>query len=403
MSDASDALKEEYISLFIASLVPLRTVLPALTWILHDYFVTLEDEIRYIWSQQRCFSKFMYLWIRYYSIVLLIFDATQIHLFSRPGITGPTVCVAMDSIIRIVGAISLWSVEIIMQLRVYAIYKCSKRIVVFNFVLFLGSVAGFMYVLVYNAERRRAVIAQAVTLPLPGCPSIHSGIEWAQWVPATAYEGVLFSFALWKTVKSTAGRVRNKARVSIYELLLRDNLFYFFAIAAILVFNNLMVVGLTHIPWFSYGPFHAAVEILTCRMLVNLRRASMIHPFDEDTELTAISGTSSSSDDHHRPKRHGRGLRTDESWRVAPGLVSSSLGTTTGTGTMLETLESIVPVRADVEAQVAGPSGWEKQGVPVKVKIRGSDPIVEDELVSPVEVEVRVKKKLEMDDGLLLR
>lgn len=112
-------------------------------------------------------------------------------------------CVAMDSIIRIVGAISLWSVEIIMQLRVYAIYKCSKRVrhtsslllpsmmmicrlcqvVIFNFVLFLGSIAGFMYVLVYNAERRRAVIAQAVTLPLPGCPSIHSGIEWAQWVP----------------------------------------------------------------------------------------------------------------------------------------------------------------------------------------------------------------------------
>lgn len=61
---------------------------------------------------------------------------------------------------------------------------------------------------------------------------------------------------------------------------------------------------------------------------------------------------------------------------------------------MLETLESIVPVRADVEAQVAGPSGWEKQGVPVKVKIRGSDPVVEDELVSPVEVEDRVKKKV---------
>lgn len=37
-------------------------------------------------------------------------------------------CVAMDSVIRIVGAISLWSVEIIMQLRVYALYKCSKRV-----------------------------------------------------------------------------------------------------------------------------------------------------------------------------------------------------------------------------------------------------------------------------------
>lgn len=40
-----------------------------------------------------------------------------------------------------------------------------------------------MFILVHNAQRRRAVIASAIALPLPGCPSIHTGIEWAQWVP----------------------------------------------------------------------------------------------------------------------------------------------------------------------------------------------------------------------------
>lgn len=34
----------------------------------------------------------------------------------------------MDSIIRVVGALSLWSIEIVMQLRVYALYKCSRRV-----------------------------------------------------------------------------------------------------------------------------------------------------------------------------------------------------------------------------------------------------------------------------------
>jgi hypothetical protein len=38
-------------------------------------------------------------------------------------------CVAMDTIIRVVGAVSLWSVEIVMQLRVYALYDCSKRVI----------------------------------------------------------------------------------------------------------------------------------------------------------------------------------------------------------------------------------------------------------------------------------
>lgn len=41
-----------------------------------------------------------------------------------------------------------------------------------------------------------------------------------------------------------------------------------------LIFNNLMVVGVTRIPWFSYGPFHAAIGISTTRMLINVRKAT---------------------------------------------------------------------------------------------------------------------------------
>ncbi|KAG5729349.1 hypothetical protein E4T56_gene9901 [Termitomyces sp. T112] len=263
----------KFITLYRASLIPLHACLVGLTWIVHDYLITLEDEIRYIWSQKPGFSKYMFLWIRYYSLALLIFDVTQIHVFSIPGITSDTLCVAMDSIIRIVGAISLWSIEIVMMLRVYALYNCSKRVAIFNTLLFFGSIAGFLWVLIHNAQRRRAVIADSIHLPLPGCPSIHSGVEWLQWVPATVFEGVLFCFALFKTLKTTTTRLMKRTRVSLYSVLLRDNLFYFFGITVLLVFNNLMVVGVTKIPWFSYSPFHAAMGILTTRMLINLRKA----------------------------------------------------------------------------------------------------------------------------------
>ncbi|CAK5274421.1 unnamed protein product [Mycena citricolor] len=262
------------IALVLGNLIPLHVVLVGLTWVLHDYFITLEDEIRYIWSQRMSPSKFMFLWIRYYTIALLLFDVVQIHVFARPGITSPNLCVAMDTIIRVVGAVSLWSVEIIMQLRVYALYSCSKRVAAFNLALFIGSIAGFMWILIFNHSRRASVIASVIHLNLPGCPSVHSGIEWAQWVPATIFEGVLFGFALYKTCESTILTLRRGAGLPLHELLLRDNVLYFFGVTAILVFNNLMVVSVTHIPWFSYGPFHAAVGIMTTRMLINLRKAA---------------------------------------------------------------------------------------------------------------------------------
>ena len=82
--------------------------------------------------------------IRYYTLALLLFDVLQIHLFTIPGVVNDELyvrlihfplshwdmrrCIAMDSVIRVVGAISLWSIEVLMQLRVYALYSCSRGV-----------------------------------------------------------------------------------------------------------------------------------------------------------------------------------------------------------------------------------------------------------------------------------
>ncbi|KAL1664754.1 hypothetical protein GGF50DRAFT_54192 [Schizophyllum commune] len=279
-----------FTKLWHSSLIPLHACLVGLTWIVHDYFLTLEDEIRFIWPQKGSFGKYMFLWIRYYSIALLLFDVTQIHVFTIPGVTNDTVCVAMDTIIRVVGAIALWSIEIVMQLRIYALYDCSKTIAIVNGAMFIASIGTFLWILIHNAMGRSAVIADAIHLPLPGCPSIHTGIEWAQWVPATAFEAVLFFFALHKTLHSTAQRFRRGERISLYQLVLRDQIIYFFLVTVLLVFNNLMVVGVTKIPWFSYSPFHAALGVLTTRMMINTRKASAEDVcYSDDTKLLTTS------------------------------------------------------------------------------------------------------------------
>ena len=37
-------------------------------------------------------------------------------------------CLVMDPTIRVVGAVSLWAIEIVMQLRVYALFNCSRKV-----------------------------------------------------------------------------------------------------------------------------------------------------------------------------------------------------------------------------------------------------------------------------------
>ncbi|RXW17002.1 hypothetical protein EST38_g8845 [Candolleomyces aberdarensis] len=191
----------------------------------------------------------------------------------------PSRCVATDPIVRILGAISLWAVEIIMQLRIHALYnrsrKASEAMLDFEFLFTI-----LLVIMVQGAMRRSAMIASAIRLPLPGCPAINGGIQWSLWVPAMLFEIVLFGFALYKSARSLTVRMPLQDRPSLTTILLEDNILYFFGISTLLVLLNIMSVGTTLLPWFSFGPFHAGVGIMTTHMLMHLRKATV------DAELT---------------------------------------------------------------------------------------------------------------------
>jgi len=276
----------EFIVLYKRNLIPLYVVPCSLVWFLHDYFITLEDEVTYIWKQNHNFGRFMFFWIRYYTIVLLIFEVFQMYSFALPGARTRELCFAAYLAIRIMSAISLWSVEIIMQLRIYALFNCSKKVALFNGILFLISIGLFLWILVVNAFHRTDIIEPFIGLPLPGCPLVNCSSHWTLWIPATVYEFLLFGLALYKAATSSTARIKFNDRPSLAAVLLRENLLYFLVIGCILTFNNIMVVGLTNVPWFGFGPFHASIGIATSRMFIHLRKFSTEGLEGESTSLS---------------------------------------------------------------------------------------------------------------------
>ena len=117
-------------------------------------------------------------------------------------------CLAADPVTRIVGAISLWSVEIIMQMRIYVLYNRSKKVSLYrqcfftysftdpwatinqvaliNSILFIVSISAFIAILTINAIHRKSLISSVISLPLKGCPTINSSpIAWTLWIPRT--------------------------------------------------------------------------------------------------------------------------------------------------------------------------------------------------------------------------
>ncbi|KAF9489108.1 hypothetical protein BDN71DRAFT_1531631 [Pleurotus eryngii] len=142
-----------------------------------------------------------------------------------------------------------------MQLRIYILFGASKEVALVNGILYLGSVAGWVYILVHNVSRTEALIADAVRLPPPGCPTIHVSTEWAPRYVSTAYEGILFSFAAYKAITNAVHcQETQRKHISLYCLLVRDDLLYFLAVLCILVFNNLVVVPISRCSQNLYRP-----------------------------------------------------------------------------------------------------------------------------------------------------
>ncbi|KIM37266.1 hypothetical protein M413DRAFT_30991 [Hebeloma cylindrosporum] len=251
---------------------------------------TLEDEVKYFWSQKLQFGVLTFYWIRYYTIFLVLFDVIDVYIIH----VGPDKIIIYSLTF---GAISLWSIEFVMQLRIYILFNRSKKIAIFNGILFVISIAAFLWILIRNRLLGGDVHATFPANgphahgppPPPGfppphgkgmgppppsggkpCPSLTSDSRWAQWVPPTLFEFVLFGMAVYKTIVSSSAKVDINGRRSLAATLLTENLVYFFVATCVLVFNNLIFV--TRIPWLGFGPFHAGLGLATGHLLLHLRK-----------------------------------------------------------------------------------------------------------------------------------
>ncbi|PPQ92205.1 hypothetical protein CVT25_008979 [Psilocybe cyanescens] len=236
------------------------------------------------------------MWIRYYTIFLVAFDVLQIHSFAIPGVitrelwvlTSYTAFILLttelrshrslydDEDLRLVQSFKESECDLtISDMRKLIIRSECLKIAVINIVLFIISVGLFLWIMIVNAIQRKVMIDGLRQLPPRGCPSINGGSQWALWMPgahfmlllkpavklndelmvlaAMSFEFVLFGFAVFKAFVSTSALAQINERASLISVLLSENILYF----AI--------------------PFHAAMGIVTGRMIIHLLCIKFAH------------------------------------------------------------------------------------------------------------------------------
>lgn len=208
------------------------------TIIVFDHLITLDQEYNLIWTSSWTLGKCLFLVNRYYTLLTLVFN--NFALFS-PNMTD-SLCLSWYMWQGWTGVIAFVIAEMILQLRLYALYLLDKRVLAFMVMFSLCAAAA-------SASVMGSVLSQitATAHPFPGhnfCVVENvSDHFYAFWIPMLASESVLCGLAVYRFMQNHRSRsTLFQTGRRLVENLIRDSVFYFVVMFAAYFTNTLIFI-----------------------------------------------------------------------------------------------------------------------------------------------------------------
>ncbi|EJD38876.1 hypothetical protein AURDEDRAFT_172029 [Auricularia subglabra TFB-10046 SS5] len=251
--------------------------LTALTVFVHDWFITLEDEILLIWRRQWTKATFLFLAIRGLACAILALDAVMAIQTGIPRKQRRSRCTRYGVTASVCSIIVILLVQGVLQLRLYFMYNRSKRILWMNAVLFVAQIIAWFLLLF-----RFVIESPPIRIPpnlIGSCyRMIDSRTTAAGWLPSLLFELWMVGLALQKLIR------RPKLRgPSIMTTLVRDSVIYFIFITLSMIVTVALTLANPVDPGFAAsGYITAACAIGGTRIIINMRYALTL-PTDEAT------------------------------------------------------------------------------------------------------------------------
>jgi len=101
--------------------------LSATTFILYEHLLQVDSEIRLFWKKRWTFGKCVFLWSRYYS---LCFSIGNTSVFMQHPISN-NLCINFFHWQNTGATLQVVTTHVILYTRLYAMYRCLKRVLVF--------------------------------------------------------------------------------------------------------------------------------------------------------------------------------------------------------------------------------------------------------------------------------
>lgn len=178
----------------------------------------------------------------------------------------------------------VWLVQIILQLRLYALYNRSRKVLIFMGSAFLVEILAMTTILIIAN-----LTSGTSSEPIPGvkiCTNEDtSNSFYVFWLPILCFEFLLCSLAVRAGIQRSRddiGFIPLSNRVFLLDVLVKGNVGYFLVIFFVGVVNAVMWGALSP-EWVEVpeGFPHGVAVIAGCRLILHIRNAAT--PPSEDT------------------------------------------------------------------------------------------------------------------------
>ncbi|KAF9044942.1 hypothetical protein BJ165DRAFT_1474381 [Panaeolus papilionaceus] len=261
------------------------------TLMVYDTLLVLPREVTHIWSAKWSAPKVLYLLTRYWGLVILFVDlSVYTHLQ-----TSVQWCQRFLWYNMTIGSTSTLSllVNIVLMMRLYALYGRSIQIVLFLVVIFLADIVLAVLSVVFTGPSAYSTTFVAPpSLPLLGClsaPDISNTIYG--WIGGLATAIILFVMMAYKLLSNNRTRPRRTAHTSLPPLIVafyRDGTMAFFLIMCVTVVGFILSFTIDGPLQISYMPW---VTVITSacgsRLILHLREAVYDDPTRHTEALSA--------------------------------------------------------------------------------------------------------------------
>ncbi|KAJ7440612.1 hypothetical protein FB451DRAFT_1300022 [Mycena latifolia] len=260
-------------------------ILGALTLVAYDHLITFHDEVELMWKSGLCTTNVVYLWNRYFTLIVLSYDASvMLTPFKTNAVS--TSCIRFFQGEAVTSTLILATVDFILVLRVWILYG-KKRMLLY---LLVPMIVLEIITMALVSHYTIASVADywALSWPLTGCyPQAVVPRFFAFYsVPMLVVSITMFLMTVYKCGKTLL--THGRAQLPIYNMFLRDGVFWFVAIFVIFIPEVIIWARARQsLAEILIAPGLAVTSIIGSRVLLNIRGLKLAKTLPTTTMTTS--------------------------------------------------------------------------------------------------------------------